>query len=290
MPAQYDLDNKNAYEQWRASKLANYPLKLQLHTIERDQQGLVIHPHLLETIRHDCQRYNFSLYRFHGASNHTRQEVHQLAQALNLQIPHSNLCAQKDGLSALTVGQHRGQHNYIPYTNKRLTWHTDGYYHKPAETIHSMLLHCETPATEGGESIWLDHEIAYILLRDENPAFITALTHPNAMTIPANILNGEVIRPEQSGAVFTWNTAGQLHMRYSARQRNIKWCEDEATLAAVQFLQNLWDTDSPYHLRYTLKAGEGMVCNNVLHRRTAFINSDTQQRLLYRGRYQQRIS
>lgn len=286
----FDLDNKTAYQNWRAKKLAAYPLKLQLHTIEHDQQGLVIHPNLLESIRQDCQRYNFSLYRFEQPNDHTRQEVHQLAKQLGLQAPHNNLCADNDGLSALTVTQHQGQHDYIPYTNKRLTWHTDGYYHEVSETIHSMLLHCDTPAVEGGENIWLDHEIVYILLRDQDPEWITALTHPNAMTIPANILKGKTIRPARTGTVFSWSQQTQLHMRYSARQRNIEWRKDQATQEAIQFLQNLWDTDSPYHLRYTLKAGEGMVCNNVLHRRTAFTNTETQKRLLYRGRYQQRIT
>jgi hypothetical protein len=40
-----------------------------------------------------------------------------------------------------------------------------------------------------------------------------------------------------------------------------------------------------------LQAGEGLLCNNVLHNRTAFKDSDdpTQTRLLYRGRYFDRV-
>jgi hypothetical protein len=33
----------------------------------------------------------------------------------------------------------------------------------------------------------------------------------------------------------------------------------------------------------------GLVCNNVLHDRAAFSDSDTQKRLLYRARYYDRI-
>jgi len=76
-------------------------------------------------------------------------------------------------------------------------------------------------------------------------------------------------------------------MRYSARTRNIKWQQDNATLEAVEFLQNLWENGSSYILRYTLQAHEGLLCKNVLHCRTAFEDDDNpkKKRLLYRGRY-----
>ena len=43
---------------------------------------------------------------------------------------------------------------------------------------------------------------------------------------------------------------------------------------------------------YTLQAGEGLICNNVLHNRTQFTDSDDPalKRLLYRGRYYQRVA
>ena len=141
---------------------------------------------------------------------------------------------------------------------------------------------------QGGESLLLDHEILYILLRDENPNWIKALMQPNAMTIPANILDDKEIRPARTGPVFSVTSEGKLHMRYSARLRNIEWASDADTQAAVAFIQKLWkDEISPYILRYKLKAGEGIIANNVLHRRTEFKDSNEfgKQRLLYRGRY-----
>jgi len=133
----------------------------------------------------------------------------------------------------------------------------------------------------------LDHDIAYILLKDENPAYIDALCHPNAMTIPANILNGETIRPEQTGPVFSYTDDGRIHMRYSARLRNIIWREDETTQQAATFLRKVWESDSPYILSYKLNAGEGLISNNVLHARTTFNDYDdaNKKRLLFRGRY-----
>ena len=38
-----------------------------------------------------------------------------------------------------------------------------------------MLLHCVRDAAEGGVNRFLDHDIAYILLRDAIPTFIAAL-------------------------------------------------------------------------------------------------------------------
>ncbi|WP_020560449.1 TauD/TfdA family dioxygenase [Thiofilum flexile] len=287
----FSLEDQSSYQQWREQKLACYPLDLTSlmvtltpHTTDYSVQ--------LQTLKQHCQYYNFALYRFHTPQTITKQHLHNLAQQLGLTHLHANLCAEEDSLSAITQTQHLGQHDYIPYTNKALSWHTDGYYHSSEQTIHGMLLHCMQPAVQGGENRWLDHEIAYILLREANPAYIKALMHPKALTIPANILNGVTIRPASSGAVFRLYS-GQLHMRYSARQRHIQWRKDAITQEAVAYLAHLWaDDSSPYMMRYTLQAGEGLICNNVLHNRSAFIDSTEPQlcRLLYRGRYLQRVA
>jgi hypothetical protein len=150
-----------------------------------------------------------------------------------------------------------------------------------------MLLHCKQPAKSGGVSLIMDHEIAYILLRDEYPDFIRAFMEKDAMTIPANILNNKVIREAQTGPIFTTLDNGQLHMRYSARSRNIEWKQSPPILEAVSFLTKLFESDSPYILKHTLQAGEGLICRNILHRRTSFVDYEEsdKKRLLYRGRY-----
>ena len=58
-----------------------------------------------------------------------------------------------------------------------------------------------------------------------------------------------------------------------------------------RFLLNLWEQDSPYKIRQTLQAGEGLLRNNVLHCRTAFVDAEKSgaKRLLYRGRYLDRL-
>ncbi len=137
----------------------------------------------------------------------------------------------------------------------------------------------------------MDHEVAYILLRDENPDYIKALMQEDVLTIPANILDGKIIRAAQTGPVFSLNSQGQLHMRYSARKRNIEWKKDTPTLEAVAFIEKLFEdgpiSNSKYIIKHKLKAGEGIICRNVLHCRTAYVDFDNpeKKRLLFRGRF-----
>jgi len=283
--------NEDFYQPWRKQKLAAYPVlasDLRVDIQNADEPT----PEEIAKLSACLARYNLVLYRFVNQPNASKQQVHQLAQRIGLSRLAHNLCADADSLTSIQVAQHQGQHDYIPYTDKKLSWHTDGYYNAPHEQIHGMLLHCVRPAAQGGASLFMDHEIAYILLRDANPAFITALLHPEAFKIPANILNGVTIRPAQTGPVFSFKADGSLHMRYSARQKNVIWRDDANTQGAAQFLLNLWEQASPYQLSYTLQAGEGLLCNNVLHCRTAFVDADEleSKRLLYRGRYLDRVN
>jgi hypothetical protein len=48
----------------------------------------------------------------------------------------------------------------------------------------------------------MDHEMAYILLRDENPALIEAFMRDDAMTIPENRTDDKVNRPDRVGPVI----------------------------------------------------------------------------------------
>jgi len=218
--------------------------------------------------------------------------VRALGRQLGLRHLDSNLCADDDGITALRVVEAPREGEYIPYTNKRLNWHTDGYYNRPDRQVRGVILHCVRPAAVGGENAFIDHEMAYIQLRDENPEYIRALMQPDVMTVPPNILKGREIRGEQRGPVFSVDADGHLHMRYSARARNIVWKDDATTKDAAECLLNLFQGDSGYIFRHRLKAVEGLVSNNVLHCRAEF-NHDSvvgEGRLLYRARYFDRVA
>ena len=286
-----NLLDEDFYQIWREQKLALYPVNPNDLLVDI-QDADAPKPAELQQLKHYLAHYNLAIYRFAQHPKASKQQVHQLAQSMGLKTLAHNLCADADSLTAIQVTQHQGQHDYIPYTDKKLSWHTDGYYNPSHEQIHCMLLHCVRPALQGGETQLMDHELAYLLLRDANPDYIHALQHPEAFAIPANILKGEEIRSAQTGAVFSFNADGSLHMRYSARQKNVIWRNDPTTQAAAQFLLDCWEQESVYKLRYTLQAGEGFICNNVLHCRTAFVDAEApaKKRLLYRGRYLERVS
>jgi hypothetical protein len=155
-----------------------------------------------------------------------------------------------------------------------------------------MLLYCSRAADEGGESLLLDHELVYLQMRDRDPALVDALMAEDVMCIPANETDAAVSRGDSAGPVFSIDAAaGRLHMRFTSRTRSIRWKPDARTQAALAVLRELIADEAPYVLRYRLNPGEGLLCNNVLHRRTAFRDPpDRPGRLIYRARYRERIA
>lgn len=294
----FALENHQAYAVWREQKLANYPRSLD------ELRVAVANPRALSetecaAIRQACARANMAIYATPPSKDVEVPDsslVAEMGRRFGLQRLDQNLYADDDGISALQVSAERRQYEYIPYSSKGISWHTDGYYNPPERKIHAMVLHCARPAAVGGENALLDHEMVYLQLRDQNPDHIAALMQNDVMTIPANIENGVEIRPEQSGPVFSVNGAGDansghLHMRYTARTRSIVWKADAATQAAVKALEALLAGDSAYCFKTRLAAGEGVISNNVLHTRTAFEDANQTQpgRLVYRARYYDRI-
>lgn len=291
------VGNDDGYLQWRELKLASYPesvseLRVEIGDLLRltveEQQALLAR----------CRKTNMVVYVARSAESMIDKEVlRSFGRQLGLQHLDPNMLADDDGITSLEVIPGKLQRGYIPYSDRRLLWHTDGYYNSGDHQIRAMLLHCVRPAAEGGENGLLDPEIAYLLLRDRDPRYIEALMANDVMTIPANIETDEVERPAQAGPVFSVLPAdGSLHMRYTARTRSIEWKHDALTQEAVAALEELLDSHSTYIFRYKLQAGEGLLCNNVLHNRTAFtaesVDADNDQpgRLLYRARYYDRIA
>ncbi|WJW74341.1 TauD/TfdA family dioxygenase [Thiohalobacter sp. IOR34] len=285
----FRLDAPEAYRRWRDARLAARPELAELIVPLGDPAA----PTAAEraAILDRCRRANLAVYDLGGRAV-DRAALRALGRQFGLQRLDGNLCAEDDGVTALAVSADGSKRHYIPYTNRRLSWHTDGYYNPPGQRIRAFILHCVRPAAQGGESLLLDHELAYIALRDQDPALIEALMRPDAMTIPPNEVEGRQLRGTASGPVFSVDRQdGSLHMRYSARTRNIQWRDDPLTRAAAQALQALWAEGSPWIYRLRLKAGQGVICNNVLHCRTAFEDgaAPERQRLLYRARYYDRI-
>jgi alpha-ketoglutarate-dependent taurine dioxygenase len=286
----FALDRREAYLRWRERKLARYPRRAEDLVVEvRDPRSLSDAE--AGEIRRLCAAANMAVYASPLAGVADKDIARRLGARLGLARLHANPLADEDGISSLAVTPEKSGRGYIPYSNRRLLWHTDGYYNAPERRIGAFVLHCVRPAAAGGENRLLDPEIAYILLRDADPQFVRALSAPDAMTIPANEEDSAAMRPAQTGPVFS-SDGGALHMRYTARTRSIEWRPDEATGAAVQFLQQILDAGSPYVFTLRLAGGQGLVCNNVLHDRSAFSDDPASApgRLVYRARYFDRVA
>lgn len=287
----FDLADEGAYRRWRACKLAGYPAAAEALVVEVRDPRAPSEAEVAELLR-VCRKTNVAIYAGRARDHADKDIPRRLGERFGLTHLDGNMLADEDGISSLRAAPDKSQRGYIPYSNRRLLWHTDGYYNPPARRVRAFVLHCVRPAARGGENALLDHEIAYIRLRDADPGYVRALMAPDAMTIPANTEPGEATRAASVGPVFSLDGAGNLHMRYTARTRSVLWRQDEATRAAVRFLERLLAADAPYVFRHRLAAGEGLLCNNVLHNRTAFADAAGKDngRLLYRARYYDRIA
>lgn len=287
----FSLDNDLTYQRWRDQKLARVPADLAALVVEIDDPA-ALGTSEKAALDDRLEAANMALYACKRplTPDTDKQAVRQLGRQFGLERLDHNMGADDEGISELEVKQDQAHRRYIPYSNRAIHWHTDGYYNTPEAQVYGLLLHCVQPAAKGGENALLDHELAYIHLREQNPDWIAALMQTDAMTIPANIVDGQVLRPDRSGPVFTLTPGGQLHMRYTERARNVVWKDDPALEQAVRALLELLHSDAPWIYRGTLQAGQGLICNNVLHDRSGFENSDTQTRLLYRLRYYDRVA
>ncbi len=286
----FDLRQASAYREWRGEKLKAYPADPRELVVEVNDPRALSDAEA-EAMRNLCGRYNMAIYRSRLGPLADKAIPARLGERFALTHLDHNLLADEDAITSLEVASGKAGRGYIPYSNRRLLWHTDGYYNPPERRIRAFILHCVTPAARGGENALIDPEMVYLLLRDADPGYVEALMASDAMTIPANTEGGAETRAAQAGAVFSLDPeTGRLHMRYTARTRSIVWKDDARTHAAVAALDALLAAGGGHVFRYRLASGEGLLCNNVLHNREAFEDAAGATRLLYRARYYDRIA
>ncbi|HID44986.1 MAG TPA: taurine catabolism dioxygenase TauD, partial [Chromatiaceae bacterium] len=256
----FDLNNNDAYRQWRDEKLRDYPTGLASLVVEIDDPRSLTpsqHAKLLDILK----KTNMAIYAGKTGDAPDKEIVRKFGLQFGLEHLDHNMCADGDAISSLEQADEEPRTGYIPYTNRPIAWHTDGYYNDLDKQIHGLLLHCVRPAAEGGMNQLLDHEIAYIMLRDENPDYIRAFEHPEAMSIPPNVVNGEELRGWSRGPVFMQQADGSLHMRYTHRKRNIEWRDDELTRRAVEFLGSIMNPNNPYHAELKSQFADLLNCS-----------------------------
>ena len=289
----FALSNALGYERWRARKLEQAK-GLAVAPVIQLNDAMTISATAIEALKRDCHQFNVARYKFRGAQTRTANEqVHAVAAALGLRRVDRTTATQPDGIARISAHTEKHTREYIPFTNRTLNWHTDGYYNSSEHQIRGVIMQCVSPAARGGENVLLDTDLAYISLRDENPDWIEALMTADAMTIPANIdETGGIIRPACAGPVFSVDGQdGTLHMRYTARTRSVKWRSDSLTGQAAAYLRDYLSEPPDHSVCISLSAGEGLVSNNVLHTRVAFEDHDQiGKRVHLRARYYDRIA
>lgn len=285
-PRVFDLADNDAYGRWRDAKLnraARTVASLVVEVKDIARLSDAEHAAMAERITHS----GMAVYAEPPKPGRDdKAALKALAGRFGLTSLDSNHLADEDGITPLSVHRDGTRSRYIPYTERPIAWHTDGYYNPPERTVRALLLHCARPAAEGGANRLMDNEVLYIMLRDEDPGLIRALMAPDAMTIPGNDEDG-MQRPATTGPVFSVDDRGNLHMRYTARTRSIEW--SEAARPAAAAIRRLLETPSPFIFEHVLQSGQGLVSNNPLHTREPFADDPARPRLLYRARFHDRI-
>jgi len=285
MKSPFILENETEYKNWRQTKLELYPLDISKFSIPLDINNFQKKD--LDLIKFNMNKYNFALYNF--KSELTNNELENFCTMLNLNNSISNLFSDSNNIS--DIKDHKDTNNnqmgeYIPYTNKPLNWHTDGYYYPLNNSVKSFLLHCVNPAHRGGENLLLDHEILYILIRDHNPSYIKILMENNIMGIPRNKNNAE--STNINGPVFFIDDEYSLNMRFTSRQQNIVWKKSDIIDKIKKFIFNFVESDTKYITKILLKKNQGYIANNILHKREKFFDNKN-KRLLKRIRFSKKL-
>lgn len=272
------------YSLWHDEKLANTPTHLQQCMVEI-KNPLNLSKAEKTKINSLCQQGNFALFQWDMPTDYTRAIVKMNAQ-FGLVDFDQHLYAKNHGLAYITQTNIKQQADFIPYTNKALGWHTDGYYNASSLRIRAFSLFCVNPAPCGGENKWIDPQMVYLLLREKNPDITQALSHPQAMTIPEHRIDNKIRRAASTASIFFIDEiTGKLSMRYTQRKKNIEFFNSVEVTQAVVHLDNLLNTKTNYHFEHLMQSGQGLLCNNILHKRNQFSHDKTNPRLLLRGRY-----
>ena len=264
---------------WAAEKMANIPsnindLKIDIKDINHVQSNEI------SKIKALMDRYNYCIYNS-GSELKSKAHLVSFAQSIGMMTYDLNNI-DNDAVCSITRNKLNDKKGYIPYTNKALNWHTDGYYDQ--KPIYSWLLHCMIPAEEGGENRLLDHELVirqYVLKYDD----INLLEKDNAFIIPGNDDAGRL--DTESYVCSNKNKYNKLHMKFSMRKDNIK-LNDNVELAMIKMKDIITDDCKKYYLTYKLSKSEGIISNNILHGRNSYKDGEN-MRKIFRIRSYERI-
>ena len=275
-------NTKEDYKRWKDKKLESFTSNLDHLTVHVSNPNSVSKPEKNKVISL-IDSNSMAFFNIDNINYRDKLSIKKFALQIGLSDYELDSRSDDDGLTEIKEHEHNHKiSEYIPYTTKELNWHTDGYYNTRDNSILSWLLFCNTQSKKGGVNTYLDHEISYILFNDASSK-IKDLMLDSACCIPENILTK---RKEVHNPVYMFDNE-KLHMKFSMRKKNIIW--NDASLEAINILKSIINDSSEYHVTKKFAEGEGVITNNVIHKRTAFTNSKNKNRLLYRLRSKRRV-
>jgi hypothetical protein len=286
----YRLANEGAYRAWRSRKLELCRQHSPTRIFRLDDRGLLPEDKL-SAVQEQVDAFNFVIFEA-PQGEFGKSELVTLGCQFGLRDLDDNLGADSDQVTSLRVvdaADERAQ--YIPYSNRAMNWHTDGYYNPAQRRINAFALYCVHQAARGGDNYLFDHNMMYLLIRDRSPELVEALMDDDLMHIPANVQGNRVLRAEESGPVFSLQPIScALNMSYTSRPHNIVWKSDQRSQRALNLVREILMEGSAM-VEVRLRERQGIICNNILHGRQAF-QDDVQQpaRLVYRARYYDTIN
>ncbi len=152
----FNLSNNTAYLLWREDRLcANKPALSDLLVLIKNPYQLSVDEKA--AIVECCKNFNMAVYQLSDPEIKDKSLVHALGKQLDMKNLDANIRADEDSVSSLEVREQAGN-KYIPYTNKALSWHTDGYYNPLEKQIFGIIMHCVRTAFEGGVNSLLNPE------------------------------------------------------------------------------------------------------------------------------------
>jgi hypothetical protein len=259
-------NTKEDYKRWKDKKLESFTSNLDHLTVHISNPNSVSKPEKNKVISL-IDSNSMAFFNIDNINYRDKLSIKKFAFQIGLSDYELDSQSDDDGLTEITEHEHNNKiSEYIPYTTKELNWHTDGYYNTRDNSILSWLLFCDTPSKKGGVNTYLDHEISYILF-NESSGKIKDLMLETACCIPENILTK---RKEVHNPVYMFDNE-KLHMKFSMRKKNIIW--NDASLEAINILKSIINDSFEYHVTKKFAEGEGVITNNVIHKRTAFTNS-----------------
>ena len=280
--------HSSRYHLWRSEQLQQQAQLQQFqpgfHPLD-DQINSAHNRAQFETMCQQVQDSGFTLYEWTTNSDNARARECALHQYLGLIDADTGVISGTDNLSLLEDKTGTRTSRFIPYSNRAMNWHTDGYYNAVDQQVRCFSLYCIEQAASGGALTLMKNELLLIALYDTNPEWVTELTHPQAMLLPGNTDDEGHHRPDRSAPVLSAFSDGTLNTRFTTRTRNIHW-HSAAVKAAAESATRLITDSTHWHTQVRLEQNQGIITRNMLHRREAFIDEQPQaRRQILRGRY-----